>query len=112
MHPFSSKWLFLVEWISFRVAGAGWYRTYLVVWSRIVAVRETFSLLAFPICVAKSIVLGMRTTLVLMMLMRRDFFYDVGAFVLGASGQVDLGVLFVTLSVRSCSSSSSFCKIV
>ena len=56
-------------------------------------------------------VLIMRMTLVIMMMMQ-EFLDSVGIFVLGASGQVDLGVSFVTLSVRSSSSSSPSCKIV
>ena len=77
------------------------------------AARKAFSLLAVASCGAKSIMLIKRETLVMMvvmMMLMRGFFYDVGAFVLGASAQVDLGVLFVTLSVRS-KSSSSYRKI-
>ena len=66
--------------------------------------------MTFASCSAKSIVLVKRTAVVMMMMMR-GLFYDVGAFVLGASCQVTLGVCFVTLSVRS-QSSSSYCKIM
>ena len=54
----------------------------------------------------------MTTLVTMMMMMGRDFLDSGGAFVLGASGQVDLGVSIVTLSMMGSSSSSSFCKMV